>query len=548
MKHTKHLSLALALIMLLSVLTISPFAVKAEEVNKTDAAAYDESVFENAENVVVGEDVNFSLGKQSQIIKCFKFNIPSDSSIILSVTSTERYDISELKTLLFNENKDFIGGSSDDMKGLNWLFKLSKGTYYLVADFSELLSSYSEEEYKLLFSADYSDDYNSYFEYESTKNNTATITRFTGEFNHVEIPEKIDGRTVTALGNGVFHGYIRNIHVTIPDTVTTLGDNSLERACEVVGANNIVKVGEDVLGDTFNDYNEYMYPDNIEEYIKGIEKENNVYYLSKVALGPLYLDNPIYRSGKITLREDTVGIADCAFEDIEFDNVTIPQSVEYIGSFAFAGFEKVKSATVLNPKAVIGDRSLGYYYIHNRSIGRYNKNFIIYGLQNSTAQQYAKECNLKFSAIGTTVTLSKNKTNIYINGTETVKSTIKKPNGKTTYASSNAKVAKVDGKGKITALKKGTATISVTNNGITENIKVTVKEPKLKCKAKTLKVKKAFQIKITGKNGKQTFKSNKPKIASVNKKGKVTAKKKGKAVITIKTNGGYILKLKVTVK
>ena len=48
MKHTKHLSLALALIMLLSVITISPFAVKAEEVNKTDAAAYDESVFENA--------------------------------------------------------------------------------------------------------------------------------------------------------------------------------------------------------------------------------------------------------------------------------------------------------------------------------------------------------------------------------------------------------------------------------------------------------------------------------------------------------------------
>ena len=148
----------------------------------------------------------------------------------------------------------------------------------------------------------------------------------------------------------------------------------------------------------------------------------------------------------------------------------------------------------------------------------------------------------------TSITLKKTSASVYRNGTVKIKATVKNAVGKTTYTSSNKKVAKVDKNGKVKALKKGTAKITVKNNGVKKTFKVTVKNPKLNAKKKTLKVKGKFTIKITGKNGKQTFKSNKPKIASVNKKGKVAAKKKGKAVITIKTNGGYKLKLKVTVK
>lgn len=46
---------------------------------------------------------------------------------------------------------------------------------------------------------------------------------------------------------------------------------------------------------------------------------------------------------------------------------------------------------------------------------------------------------------------------------------------------------------------------------------------------------------------KVTFKSSSPKVASVNKKGVITAKKAGKATITIKA-GNKKVKVKVTVK
>ncbi|MDD5889409.1 MAG: Ig-like domain-containing protein [Ruminococcus sp.] len=47
--------------------------------------------------------------------------------------------------------------------------------------------------------------------------------------------------------------------------------------------------------------------------------------------------------------------------------------------------------------------------------------------------------------------------------------------------------------------------------------------------------------------GKVTFKSSNTKVATVNAKGKVVAKKKGNATITVKANG-ITLKCKVKVK
>jgi uncharacterized protein YjdB len=147
----------------------------------------------------------------------------------------------------------------------------------------------------------------------------------------------------------------------------------------------------------------------------------------------------------------------------------------------------------------------------------------------------------------TTVKLAKSSATLYRTGKTTIKATVKNGKGKTTYKSSNTKVAKVNAKGVVTAVKKGNAKITVTNNGIKKIFKVTVKNPKLNATKKTLKVKKSFTLKITGKIGKATFTSSNKKVATVNSKGKITAKKKGTTYITVKTNG-IKLKCKVTVK
>ncbi|MCI8489400.1 MAG: hypothetical protein HFJ04_03995 [Lachnospiraceae bacterium] len=74
----------------------------------------------------------------------------------------------------------------------------------------------------------------------------------------------------------------------------------------------------------------------------------------------------------------------------------------------------------------------------------------------------------------------------------------------------------------------------------------------LNAQKKKLKAGKKFQIKAKLPKGtasyKLTYTSSKKSVASVSKTGKVTAKKKGTAVITVKTYNGKKASLKLTVK
>lgn len=57
-----------------------------------------------------------------------------------------------------------------------------------------------------------------------------------------------------------------------------------------------------------------------------------------------------------------------------------------------------------------------------------------------------------------------------------------------------------------------------------------------------------MKLKMKNTTKKITWSSSKPKIAKVNKKGKVTGLKAGKAVIKAKVKGGKTLKCRITVK
>jgi uncharacterized protein YjdB len=140
----------------------------------------------------------------------------------------------------------------------------------------------------------------------------------------------------------------------------------------------------------------------------------------------------------------------------------------------------------------------------------------------------------------TTITLAKSSASIYVKGTAKINATVKNGKGTTTYSSSNTKVAKVDKNGKVTAIKKGTATITVKNNKVSKTFKVTVKNPKIGNDLVVLSLQKGNKtttLKIIGQIGKATFTSSNNKVATVNSSGKITAKKVGKAIITVKTNG-----------
>ncbi|MCL2788082.1 MAG: Ig-like domain-containing protein [Micrococcales bacterium] len=132
---------------------------------------------------------------------------------------------------------------------------------------------------------------------------------------------------------------------------------------------------------------------------------------------------------------------------------------------------------------------------------------------------------------------------------------------KLSWSSSKPKVAKVSAAGKIRAIKPGRAVITArAENGTVARLKVTVisqavKAAKVKVTLKGTGIKPSKSGKITVKTGTSTrltvqptpsratlkkmptYLSSKPKVASVDKTGLVTAKKKGQAKITVTLAG-----------
>lgn len=160
---------------------------------------------------------------------------------------------------------------------------------------------------------------------------------------------------------------------------------------------------------------------------------------------------------------------------------------------------------------------------------------------------YTGTVTLSYKIALTTIDLNKYSATMYRKGTLQLKATVNEPDGKTIWKSSNTKVATVSSSGKVTAKAKGTAKIRAINGNAWEEAKITVKNPYLNKKSITLVKGKSAKLKITGKVGKATFKSNNKKIATVSSSGKIKAKKKGKCTITVKSNG-ITMKCKVKVK
>lgn len=128
---------------------------------------------------------------------------------------------------------------------------------------------------------------------------------------------------------------------------------------------------------------------------------------------------------------------------------------------------------------------------------------------------------------------------------------------KVTYKSSNTKIATVSSTGVITAKKVGKVTITVQSGKQKATVTLTVKKaPALKAiknvpTKKTITKGKTYTLKPqlypSGAIAKITYTTSNKSVATVDSKGKITAKKKGTAVITVKA-GKFTAKCKVTVK
>lgn len=158
------------------------------------------------------------------------------------------------------------------------------------------------------------------FEYVLLDDGTIKLTRFTGWVMQLDVPGKLDGRTVTVIGEQLFINCFMLVEVRLPDSVTEIGEEAF-CWCE-----NLQRI---------------MLPRNL-EYI-GIDA---FYGCTKLA--------------EITLPDSVKRIDKGAFAWCEsLETINLPEGLTHIGEMAFETCRKLSSITLPNSLTEIETNPFG---------------------------------------------------------------------------------------------------------------------------------------------------------------------------------------------
>ena len=188
------------------------------------------------------------------------------------------------------------------------------------------------------------------FDYSVLDDGTVKITKYIGSAEKVEIPEKINGKSVTSIGNYAFE-YCENItSVTIPDSVTSIGVYAFEYCASLKSI---------------------TIPDSVP--LVGPGAFSNCTNLTSVTIqnGVMYIGNEAF--------------ANCT----SLTGITIPDSVTWIGRYSFGGCTNLTSITIPNSVTSIGDYAFGYYYDEYDDSVKKIDNFKIYCYSGTAGEKYA---------------------------------------------------------------------------------------------------------------------------------------------------------------
>ncbi|MBQ8790404.1 MAG: leucine-rich repeat protein [Ruminiclostridium sp.] len=287
------------------------------------------------------------------------------------------------------------------------------------------------------------------FEYSVLTDGTVSITSYTGGNSVVEIPSVIDGKTVTVIADKAFYGQRSLASVTMPDTITTLG-NEVFNCCEsletVSLSDALTSIGEKAfyecisLKSIYIPYNVKTIGDYAFYFCERLSSATLPDSLTSIgaytfyecaALGYIRIPNNVTSIGNYAfyncdamdyaiLSEKLTSIGDNAFYGCSYlDEMEIPATVESIGKYAFAmcslldtvtledGIASVgegafymcpKLTTITVPASVtsIGNYAFGYYFDFDTYAPTAYDNVIIYCQNGSAAHTYAVQSGVQY--------------------------------------------------------------------------------------------------------------------------------------------------------
>lgn len=231
------------------------------------------------------------------------------------------------------------------------------------------------------------------FSYRVLEGETVCITGYLGEGGYVSVPSAIDGKAVTAVGDEVFW-YMEEVtsvslpegleyigarvfqgctalkEIYLPDTVTEIGDACFQ-GCTSLAEINVPATLVYVGAFAFDETPWVTQFDGCTSIILG----GRVFYK--------YLAN----EDKVVIPDGVVCISDNAFDGKDLSFVKIPDSVAFIGDYAFYNCKNLKEIKLPSGIYYLGENSLGL--MNGAKEAEAVKDFVIYADEDTLGAGYA---------------------------------------------------------------------------------------------------------------------------------------------------------------
>lgn len=165
------------------------------------------------------------------------------------------------------------------------------------------------------------------YQISATGVDTATITSYSGSATNLTIPSKLNGMKITQIDFNAFSGNKKLTKVTIPDTVTTIGNSAFEDCTSLASVNipsSVTGIGVAAFDNT---------------KILNNQSKASAQYIGKWLISA--------DTENISVKVGTVGIADYAcFFNENLTTLKLPSGLKYIGICSFGLCTNLSSANI----------------------------------------------------------------------------------------------------------------------------------------------------------------------------------------------------------
>ena len=223
------------------------------------------------------------------------------------------------------------------------------------------------------------------FEYYETEGGI-TVTKYFGNKTEITIPEKINGRSVTAIemrafscdkeiksvvipdsveyiGDRAFFGCDALESITLPKNLKEIGDyaiSSCDVLKEIIIPEGVEKIGNEAFSSN-RALQRVSLPEGIKEWGSGLF--SNCYELSDVVLPSDMTEIPdgmFFATRKLTtvnIPDSVKKIGESAFRSSEITDIVLPEGIEIIEDYAFESAVKLKTLNLPDGLTYIGEEA-----------------------------------------------------------------------------------------------------------------------------------------------------------------------------------------------